>query len=415
MAVVLIFQAAGVCSQSFSLSMAESRGRERYPLTRQKLLTDESTQLNLRNLNRNFLPQVTFNAQGSYQSDVTEIKIPNAPFMVEPLSKDQYKVNVDISQTIYDGGINKNQKQLVSLKAAAETGQTDLELIRLKEKIDLTYCNILFADAMIGQMNVVMSDLTLGISKVEAKIKEGTAFRSSLNMLKAEALKTEQKSIEWMANRSAMVQILSILTDTVLTDDVKLEMPAMVASVSMDIKRPELDLIHVQRNISQKQFDMVNAKLKPRAGIFLQGGYGRPALNMLLNAFDWYGIGGIRLSWNFSNLYTASNEKQLAQIDKKNADIREEVFRLNTRAQIAQQQKEIEKMLALIRSDEAIIELRESVKNAASAQLEAGVITAADYIREVNALDLARQSLHSHEVQKVQAMIQLNNITGQTK
>lgn len=413
--VLLLFQISSLHAQTFSLSMAENRGRERYPLTRQKVLTNRAAQLSVKNLDRNFLPQISMNAQGSYQTDVTEITIPNAPFMVEPLSKDQYRLNMDINQLIYDGGVNKNQKDIVSLRASMESGRTDLELIRLKENIDLAYCNILFADAITAQLALVKSDLDNGISKVTAQLKEGVAFRSSLNMLKAESLKADQKIIEWKANRASFLQVLSILTDTVLTDDVQLETPVLAPSSSSDIQRPELNIISAQRSMSLKQIDLVNAKLRPRASVFLQGGYGRPGLNMLLNAFDWYGIGGLRLTWNFSNLYTAANEKQLAKIEKSNADIQEEAFRLNTQTQIARQRKEIEKTDALIQSDSAIIELRESVKNAASAQLEAGVITASDYLREVNALDQARQSLRSHEIQKIQAIIQLKNITGQSK
>ena len=39
----------------------------------------------------------------------------------------------------------------------------------------------------------------------------------------------------------------------------------------------------------------------PRLGFFVQGGYGRPGLNVLKNQFDTYYPGGLRLSWALSD------------------------------------------------------------------------------------------------------------------
>jgi outer membrane protein TolC len=52
------------------------------------------------------------------------------------------------------------------------------------------------------------------------------------------------------------------------------------------------------------------------------------------------------------------------------------------------------------------------VKEAAIAQLQNGVITANDYLREVNAEDQARQSLISHQIQLLQAEINYQTTLG---
>jgi outer membrane protein TolC len=62
--------------------------------------------------------------------------------------------------------------------------------------------------------------------------------------------------------------------------------------------------------------------------------------------------------------------------------------------------------------DAEIINLRIMVKDAAKAQLENGVITANDYLREVNAEDQARQSLIVHQLQLLQAQINYQTIKG---
>ena len=93
-------------------------------------------------------------------------------------------------------------------------------------------------------------------------------------------------------------------------------------------------------------------------------------------------------------------------------DIQKETFLLNTRTAMVQQQAEVDKLQQLIASDNAIIELRVKVKEAAKSQLDNGVITANDYLRDVTAEDLARQALISHQLQLLQAQINLKNISG---
>jgi hypothetical protein len=53
--------------------------------------------------------------------------------------------------------------------------------------------------------------------------------------------------------------------------------------------------------------------------------------------------------------------------------------------------------------DEDIIALRRRVKQTASVQLEEGVVSASDYVREVNAADQAEQNRVLHETQLLMA------------
>jgi hypothetical protein len=85
---------------------------------------------------------------------------------------------------------------------------------------------------------------------------------------------------------------------------------------------------------------------------------------------------------------------------------------LNTNAQLKQQQSEIDKMVQLIAQDNQIIDLRNKVTDAAKAQLENGVITANDFLMQVNAEDQARQARIAHELQLLQARITYQTISG---
>lgn len=146
--------------------------------------------------------------------------------------------------------------------------------------------------------------------------------------------------------------------------------------------------------------------------MFVQGGYGKPGLNFLKNEFAFFYTTGLRLNWNFGGLYTRQNEKKLVEISQQSINVQKDVFLLNTNTQLKQQQSEIEKLQKLIAADNEIIDLRIKVKDAAKAQLENGVITANDYLREVNAEDQSRQSLITHQVQLLQAQINYQTISG---
>ena len=188
-------------AQVFSLSVAESRARENYPLIKQRGLIEKTGVLTVSNLAKGYLPQLSLGAQGTYQSDVTKINIPNAPFKVEPLSKDQYKINLDVNQMIYDGGVIRNQTEVAKLQSSVEDNRLEVEMFKLRERVNQLYCSILYLDAMIAQVEIVKTDIGNGIKKVSAQLEGGIAFRSSLNVLKAEALKTEQRKIELEASR----------------------------------------------------------------------------------------------------------------------------------------------------------------------------------------------------------------------
>lgn len=167
-----------------------------------------------------------------------------------------------------------------------------------------------------------------------------------------------------------------------------------------------------QDSLLQTQRELVDAKNRPKTSVFVQGGYGKPGLNMLKNEFDLFYIAGLRLNWSLGNLYTSRREKEILSVNQRMVDVQKDVFLLNTNTQLKQQEAELQKLQQLIASDQQIITIRAQVKEAANAQLANGVITANDYLREVNAEDQARISLITHQLQLLQAQISYQTIAG---
>lgn len=394
-----------------TLQQAYDLSRANYPVIRQKDLVEKTKSLTIDNLRKALLPQLSLGGQASYQSDVTSIPVPLPG--VEAISKDQYKVFAELNQLLYDGGVTREQERFQEYNAAVEDQKLEVELYRIRERVNQLYLGILFLSEQEKLVDLVKSDIQTGIDRVAVQVENGVAFRSSLNMLKAELLKAGQRTIELRNARSGMTDALVLFLGKPLAADVQLEKPAPVLILSADpVGRPEIKLFNDQQKLALQQEKLITARSRPKASLFVQGGYGRPALNQLKNEFDLYYIGGLKLNWSLGSLYTRKKEKELLSVNRNILDIQREAFILNTHAQLRQQEAEIRKWSELVASDQDIISLRSSVTEAAKAQLENGVITPADYLRELNAEDQARQSLITHELQMIQAQINYQTIAG---
>ena len=395
-----------------TLDEAYSLAEKNYPLIKQKNLVRQTEELTISNLQKGYLPQITINGQATYQSDVTRVDVSFPGISIQPPAKDQYKILADLNQVIYDGGVTRQQKITAQLNAKVEEQKLEVELYKLKDRINQIYLGILFLDEQVRQAGLMKQDVAVGMKQVEAQVKNGVVLKSNLNVLKAQSLQADQRTIELKASRKGLIETLGLFLNQPLSEETVLEKPTVNLPAGVAISRPELKLYSDQSRLIMQQNKLVTAKNLPRASLFAQGGYGRPGLNVLKNEFDWFYISGIRLNWSLGGLYTIKKEKKINEVNRDIVDIQKETFLLNTNTQLTQQQSEIDKLNKLIEADKEIIDLRMQVKEAARAQLENGVITANDYLREVNAEDQARQSLITHQVQLLQAQVNYQLTSG---
>ncbi|HVZ57977.1 MAG TPA: TolC family protein [Chitinophagaceae bacterium] len=406
--------AAAQPTQHLTLDQVWDLARKNYPAIHRKDLVSQTASLTMANLQKAFLPQVNLSGQATYQSDVTKISVALPGFHLDPLSRDQYKLVTDVSQLVYDGGQTRQQKAAQQLNAAVEDNQVDVELYQLRDRITQIYLSILLLDEERRQVDLVRQDIQTGIDQVQAQVASGVAYHSDLNTLKAELLKTDQRATEVTASRNGLLQALALFLNRDLGDSTVLEIPAPAGTVFSDsvLQRPELKLYASQSEYLHQQDRLLRARNLPRASLFVQGGYGRPGLNLLQNAFAFYYIGGVRLNWSLAGLYTLRKDRELVEVNRRLVDLQRSTFLLNTSTQLRQQQAEIEKWQALVASDDTIVALRASVKEAARARLENGVMTANDYLREVNAEDQARQARITHTLELLQACIEYQLLQG---
>ncbi len=404
--------ACSIDAQSIlKLEEAQARAAANYPLLRQKALAQQHAQLNVSNLQKNLLPQVSLGAQATYQSEVTQlpIKLPN--ITVDPLSKDQYRALLDVNQLIYDGGVIRQQQSLQHLGEKIASQQVAIELQKLRERINQIYLGALLLEYQLGQTAIVEKDLQAGLSRIKAQVSNGTAVKAAQASIEAELIRNQQRAIEISFSKQGLLDVLAVwMGDTTSVQYQLLKPEEQIAAA--DISRPELAYFMLQDSVYQLQNKLVDQKAAPKLSAFAQGGYGRPGLNMLKNEFAFFYTTGLRLQWSISSLYTNKQEKELTRISSRMNEVQKDQFMLQTNAALRQQLAEINKYKQLLSTDQKLIGLRVKVKETAAAQLENGLITPADYVREVQAEDQARQNALIHEMQLLQAIIQYNTISG---
>lgn len=397
--------------QTLTIENCYALASEHYPLAKQRELILKSRDYSIENISKGYLPQVNIVGQASYQSEVTQVPIQLPNTAIPVLDKDQYKIYGEINQVVYDGGMIKQQKLSQESKSLVEAQKLEVELYKLKERINDLYFGILLVNEQLRQNALKKDDIALGIKKTEAQLANGTVFRSSLDILKAEYLTVSQQTLTLLSNKKAYLNMLALFLNKPLDDNTLLVTPVPPV-LSTQNNRPELGLFEQQTKNIDIQQQAITIKNIPKLNLFFQGGMGKPALNMLSNDFEAYYIGGIRLNWSLFGYYTQRKEKDLLNINKEDISIQKETFLFNTNYQLQQQNEEISRLSGYLISDQEIISLRGSIKKAALAQLENGVSTTSDYLREVNAEDTARQNKILHQIQLLAAQYKVRLTQG---
>ncbi len=397
--------------KSLTLEECYSLSKQNYPLIKQRELIQKSREYSVQNASRSYLPQIAINGQATYQSDVTSLPIKLPGVEVPSLNKDQYRIYAELNQTLYDGGMIQQQKRLQEANAVVEDQKLEVELYKLKERVNQLFFGILLIDEQLKLTGLLKKDIQNGIKKTEASIANGLGFKANGDVLKVEMLKADQRVTELKSNRRAYAEMLGLFINQTVEETTVLDKPS-APSMSQTVTRPELLVFDNQSKNLEIQNELLKAKNLPKFNLFLQGGYGRPALNMLSNKFETYYIGGLRLNWSLGGLYTLKNEKAIIAINRKNIDVQKEVFLFNTGFTLKQQNAEIGKLQELLVADDEIINLRAGIKNSANAQLENGVIAPTDYVREVNAEDQARENKVLHEIQLLMAQYAQQTTAG---
>src|SRR5882757_6288623 len=199
--------------QTLTLEQCYQLAEANYPLTHQRALIEKTKEYTLDNIRKGIYPQLAVSGSATYQSDVTKVSVPSIPgynFSIPAVSKDQYKLYGEVSQTLTDFGINKQKRTISSNDAQVQEENLNTELYKLRDRVNQLFFGILLLDGQLKQNDLSAEDIKTGIAKVQAAINNGTDFKSSLNKLKAELLTNDQRAIDLKATRKSYTDMLGL-------------------------------------------------------------------------------------------------------------------------------------------------------------------------------------------------------------
>lgn len=395
-----------------TLEECQQAAEKNYPLIQQYGLIEKTTQLTVANIQKGWLPQVSAQAQATYQSDVTawpgEMKAMMSGMGIDMkgLTKDQYRVGIDVQQTVYDGGVIGSQKRIAREQGKVQAAQNEVNIYNVRKRVNEMYFGLLLIDEQI-KLNTDLQTLLAGNErKLESMTKRGTAAESDLQSVKAERLNAVQKGTELVSQKQMLQRMLSTLCGIEINNIQKPQVKSDGRNLATGNQRPELKVLDAQISVLNAQEKALNAALMPKVGVFAQGFYGYPGLNMfedmMRHKWSLNGLVGARVTWTIGALYTRKNDKAKLQLQRDMTESSREVFLFNNNLEQIQQNENIERYQKLMAHDGEIISLRQAVRKAAESKLAHGIIDVNDLVREINQENAAcvQQSVHEIEMLK---------------
>ena len=416
--IIMAIALTALTSWAQTLDECQQAAERNYPLIAQHDLIARTTDLTVANIMKGWLPQVTATAQATLQSAVTawpdEMKGLMQQMCVDMkgLSKDQYRVGLDVQQTVFDGGAISAQRQVAREQGAVQQAQLDVNLYQVRQRVNEMYFALLLLDDQIRLNSDLQQQLAASEKKLTSMVKHGTAAECDLNNVTAERLNVAQQMTTLESQRRVLMEMLGAFCGIEVTGVTK---PAAVDAIEGN-NRPELRLIDSQLRLADAQDRALKAALLPRLGVFAQGFYGYPGYNMFKDMmhrdWSWNGMVGARLTWNIGALYTHRNDKAKVQLQRETAENQRETFLFNNRLEQMQQAEAIDRYRHLMAQDEEIIALRQQVRKAAESKLSHGIIDVNDLVRDINSENAARLQQSIHEIEMLKQMYDLKYTTN---
>lgn len=405
-----------------SLDECRRLAREHYPEIRKYDLIDATEQYNLSNAARAWIPQVMFSAQATYQSATpTYPEAFNAILEANGVEmagirRDQYKVALDVSQNIWDGGQSRANREIAEAEAKEQRSRVDVTLYDLQSRIDNLYFGILLLDEREAQTETLISLLESNLKRMQTYYNNGVAMQADVDAIEAELLTARQTLGQVESSRASYRRMLEVFIGKPLTSD-KLERPSMVDLKSRTSARPELALFDAQESKIEAQRRAINSSVMPRFSAFAQGYYGYPGMDMFksMMSAEWTlnAIVGVRMSWNIGAFYTKKNNLDKLNTAQQQVAVQRDIFLFNSEMQTTQEDGEIVRLRKAVEDDDRIVELRRRVRMAAESQLENGVIDATELLRKISDETTATLNRSTHEIELLQTIYRLKTTLNQ--
>lgn len=422
--IILSILFAGFSASVFAqmtLETCQELAREHYPEVKQYDLIRLTEQYDLSNAARAWLPQLSLSAQATWQNEVPEFPealsgmLSRAGVTIPGLKKNQYKVGIELNQTIWDGGKSNADKRLARTEAAEQRAMTDVDLYNLKKRVNELYFGILLLEEKLSQTYRTIALLESNLDKMRSLVTNGTALASDADVVEAELLTARQQATQIEASRTSYRKMLELFIGEPLQEN--LLRPEFEEMATTELTRPELALFDARKKTLSAREALIKSSTRPKFGFFAQGYYGYPSMDyfasMMSNEWRWNLLTGIRMSWNFGAYYTKKNSLNKLRTAQQSIDLQRDVFRFETNLQVSQETGDITRLRKTLADDARIVALRQSVREAAESKLRNGIIDTNDLLQKITDEAAARSAQSVHEIELLKALYELKHTINQ--
>lgn len=406
-----------------TLDECQQMASDNYPLLQKYDLVRQTTEYTIKNIQRGYWPQLSLGGQVSYQSEVTDLPDVLSHLLSESspnykgMAKDQYQIALDLNQVIWDGGHIKARRDLAASDAEVQVAQADVEMYAIRSRVNELFFGILLLDEKIRLNETLQTLLLDNCRMLETRKMHGTAMESDVDVMRAEYLEARQNLTALRSMRKSYRQMLAIFIGKDTASVINLQKPAASLPQTFDNRRPELNLYAMQMQQTEAQSRLLNVGLRPKLSLFAQGVYGYPGYDMFDSMFDHdlklNGIVGIRFSWNIGRLYTFKTDKHKLELTRKQIETAREIFLFNNNLQSVREREAVNQYHQMMEEDSDIIRLRTSVRQAAEAKLQHGVIGVNDLLQEITKENRARIDHSLHEMEMLKNIYELKHTINQ--
>lgn len=411
-AILLLTPLAQAQAQSLSLDSCQVLARSNYPLVRQYDLVAQTREFTLSNASKAYLPQLNVTGIGAYIfGDIPSLNVPGGE--ADKTSSTQFIGIAQLNQAIWDGGATKAQKQVISATSDAEKASLDVALYELRSRVNQVYFGILLVDEQLAQLVAQDAILANNARRVQQLTDNGLAYTTDLDEIKVEQLKLNQQRVELRYVRRGYARMLSLLIGRQIGDDATLARPVVESEeADLTILRPELSLYASQRSLVDAQLSVQHAGLMPRVGLLGAGLLIEPGIGLGNQTISWLGVAGLSVSWGIGGLYRHGNDKGLAETSLKRIGLQEETFLFNTKLAVTQSSANIEKLRAILAEDDAIVQLRQRIRESYQVKYDAGAGPLIDLLNATEQETAARSQQALHQMQLLVAIVEQRTLTG---
>lgn len=388
---------------------------DNYPQIKEMSLIEMTKGIDLKNAAYAWLPHLNISGKATWQSEVVEMPM-DIPGMDINIPHDQYGLTAEFTQQIWDGGNSRSQKELAEAGAEVKKTQLETNLWSIRSRVQNVFLGIILIDKQLELNRLLRESLERSSEEVKSRMEAGVALPSDLDQVSVNILSCLQQRASLDADRKSYVRILGLLTGRDMTA-VELAVPQdavnYVDDGARDFEtRPEMAFYAAQLKQNEFQRRQLNTLISPKLNLSLQGGYGRPGMNMLSGDFSGYFVAGLKLQWNIGALYTRGLDKRKVNADAQKIDLTRKSFILNSSVEAEQKNNAILKARDVLEKDSEIIALRQRIRASGENQYREGTIKMNDYLSMLDEEYKAKANESMHEVQLMMAVYDMKNTIG---